>query len=820
MSEKIIKTRKKKAKNLQAEGIVRYFPTIDIGLTLSQVEERKLQKLSNNTKIKASKSYFAIFAKNIFTFFNFIWMLIAIALICVQSYRNLLFLVVIVLNTALAIIQEIRAKRTVEKMSLVTAPKIKVVREGQEIEVMSDELVLDDIMILSSGDQIPTDCIIVDGKVEVNESLLTGESNAIVKSTDDPLLSGSFLVSGLCYARVEKVGKDNYIYQMAARAKEFKAPESNLFKDLNRFIKYIGIILIPLGALAAWSKWDDLHNIAGSQFELIKGIVDYTSGALTSMIPAGMFLLVTVGLAVGVIKLAKKKTLVKDLYSIEMLARTNVLCLDKTGTITDGSMDVVELKTFGKKDAKKLLSQVLYNQKSQNATSKALIKEYGVDESVTAVNKLEFSSQRKYSITELEEGKVYFLGAVTRIKCHLTPKQKEYISSQASKGLRVIALTEYEGAFSEDMEGSESKLLALISLEEHIREKAVETIEWFKSNGVQIKIISGDDPATVSKIAQRVGVENSDKYISLENYTAEEVASLANQYTVFGRVTPEQKYVLVKTLKNEGKVVAMTGDGVNDTLALKEADCSIAMADGSEVARSISKLVLMDSNFTSLPSVVREGRQVVNNVQNSSSLFVMKTFFAILLTIVTCAWRTSGGYPFQTVNMLLLEMFVIGIPSFILTLEPNDNLIKGDFMPQVFKRSIPRALFIFLNVILVMILKETEIVSLTDLPDRSGQYITLLVMVLTFTGFLNLVSLCFPLTKMRLLAMVSSVVLIIAGILIKGDLFMLTDYSGEVWKLFGIIMGYSVALVLLYIIFRKQLIKLGQKLILKLKKKK
>jgi len=576
------KNRMKKQKNLQLENIVRFFSTKDFGLTESQVEERKALKLTNNTKIKASKSYFSIFAKNIFTFFNFIWLIIAVALICVESYSNLLFLVVIVLNTALAIFQEIRAKRTVEKMSLVTAPKIKVVRDGQEIEILSDDLVLDDIMILSSGDQIPTDCIIVDGKVEVNESLLTGESNAIVKSIDDPLLSGSFLVSGLCYARVEKVGKENYIYQMAAKAKEFKAPQSNLFKDLNRFIKYIGIILVPIGALTVWSQWSKAEST-------IKSVVEYTSGALTSMIPAGMFLLVTVGLAVGVVKLARKKTLVKDLYSIEMLARTNVLCLDKTGTITDGTMDVVELKTFGKKDAKKILSQVLFNQKSKNATSIALTKEYGLDDSVTAVNKLEFSSQRKYSITELEEGKIYFLGAVTRIKCHLTPKQKEYISSQASKGLRVIALTECEGKFSEDMEGSESKLLALISLEEHIREKAIETIEWFKSNDVQIKIISGDDPATVAKIAQRVGVENSDKYISLENHSVEEVESLVNEYTVFGRVTPEQKYVLVKTLKKQGNVVAMTGDGVNDTLALKEADCSIAMADGSEVAVLLSR---------------------------------------------------------------------------------------------------------------------------------------------------------------------------------------------------------------------------------------
>ena len=644
------------------DNVVRYEPDIKVGLTKSQVDERIANNLINKTKVKSTKSYWSIFAKNIFTFFNMLWLIIAVALIAVGSYSDLIFIFVIVANTAIAIIQEIRAKITIEKLSIVTAPLVKTIRDGEEIMIASDQLLLDDIIVLKNGNQIPSDCKIIDGKVEANESLLTGESNAIEKTSGDWLLSGSFIVSGQCYAKVEKIGKDNYVYQMAKKAKEFKAPESNLFKDLNRLIKYIGIALVPIGILTFLKQYT-----AGAS---LKDQITYTSGALTSMIPAGMFLLVTVALAIGVIKLARKKTLVRDLYSIEMLARTNVLCLDKTGTITDGTMKVVDYMTFTnrrKVSITKILTNILNLQKTINSTSSAMIKEFGRHQDYTALNTLEFSSERKYSITQFSNKKIYFLGAYTRIGCKLTPEQLEFVKQQQSKGLRIIALAESESEkFDKDMSGKDSTLLALIVLEEHIRDDAIETIQWFKDNGVEIKIISGDDPATVSKIAQRVGVENSDKYLSLENLSTKEVEQMADQFTVFGRVTPEQKYTIVKALKNKGKVVAMTGDGVNDTLALKEADCSIAMADGSEVARNISKLVLLESNFSSLPSVVKEGRQVVNNVQNSSSLFLMKTFFAITLTIITL-FLPQITYPYRPSMMLLLEAFVIGIPSFMLT---------------------------------------------------------------------------------------------------------------------------------------------------------
>lgn len=803
--DKLYKKKKKEDETPAVpDNVLRYNPDFNSGLNSEQIAERKANNLINKTKVKSSKSYWSIFAKNIFTFFNMLWLIIAVALIAVGSYSDLIFIFVIVANTAIAIIQEIRAKITIEKLSLVTAPLVKTIREGKEVMVASDQLLLDDIIVLTNGNQIPSDCKIVEGLVEVNESLLTGESNAIEKKVGDTMLSGSFIVSGKCFAKVDKIGKDNYIYQMAKKAKEFKAPQSNLFKDLNRLIKYIGIALVPIGILTFLKE-----RASGSSIE---DQIIYTSGSLTSMIPAGMFLLVTIALAIGVVKLARKKTLVRDLYSIEMLARTNVLCLDKTGTITDGTMKVVDYLTYTnrrKSSITKILTNILNLQQTINATSSAMIKEFGRQSDFTALNVLEFSSERKYSITQLSNKKIYFLGAYTRIGCSLTPEQLEFVKNAQSKGLRIIALAEADSEkFDKNMSGKNSSLLALIVLEEHIREDAIETISWFKENGVEIKIISGDDPATVSKIASRVGVENSDKYISLENLSTKEVERLADQFTVFGRVTPEQKYTIIKALKNKGKVVAMTGDGVNDTLALKEADCSIAMADGSEVARNISKLVLLESNFSSLPAVVKEGRQVVNNVQNSSSLFLMKTFFAITLTIITLFLQIP--YPFRPSMMMLLEAFVIGIPSFLLTFEPNSKPISGNFIPQVMKRALPRALLMVINILIVIALdrSQTQIVTM-----NTDEYQTLCVLVLTYTGFLNLVSLCFPASLLKVTTLVVSLVCTVLALVALPNLFSVYSSSFTVLVTFFAIMACSIVIILLIKLNQKRLDKLREKII-------
>ncbi len=756
----------KKKKNIERDfPIVRYQTDREHGLSEEQIAERKEHKLVNDTKIKTSNSVLSIICKNVFTFFNCIWLIIAIALMCVGAWGDLLFLFVVIANTAISIIQEIKSKKTVERLSMVTAPKIKVIRTGLQMEIRGEDLLLDDIMLLENGNQIPADCIIVEGTAEANESLLTGESNLIKKKIGDILLAGSFLVSGQCYARVDKVGKDNYIQTVAERTKDFKPQSSNLFKDLNNLIKVIILILIPLGVLTFFKE----SVLLGKD---IQESITSTSGALTGMIPAGMYLLITVGLSVGVIKLARKKTLVKNLYSIEMLARANILCLDKTGTITDGTMNVVEYGTYNganKSKIEKVMATILQHQKSMNATSIALFSHFGKDTESQVKEVIEFSSERKYSATTFKNGKTYYLGAPTFIKCPISAEQKEYINKNMEKGFRVIALCESAGSYDEKNAGKNGKLVAIFVLEDHIRKDAIETIEWFKKNDVQIKIISGDDAVTVSKIAKRVGVEGYDKYVSLENISLQEVAQLANKFTVFGRVTPEQKHIIIKTLKTQGNVVAMTGDGVNDTLALKEANCSIAMADGSEVARNISHLVLLESNFSALPSIVNEGRQIVNNVQKSSVLYLMKTLFTIMLCITTLVLRIQ--YPFTPKQLLLLEMFVIGLPSFILTFQPNSDIIRGNFIPQVLKKSIPAAFVMFINVLIVVIL-DNNTVTLSD--DEFSSLSTLLVL---FTGYINLVWTCLPLNLLKTICVTLSAVLIAGALAGLSSFFGITTYS-------------------------------------------
>lgn len=761
-----IKRSKKKKTVLQDIPIVRYQTDKDLGLSEEQINERLEHHLVNDTKIKTSNSYLTIIRKNIFTVFNLIWIVIAVALMCVGAWSDLLFLFVVIANTAIAIFQEIKSKNTVERLSMVSVPKIKVIRMGFVHEMKGENLLLDDIIILENGNQIPTDCVIVDGTVEANESLLTGESNSIKKQVGDTLLAGSFLVSGMCYARVDKVGKSNYIQTVAERTKDFKPQTSNLFKDLNSLIKIIILILIPIGVLTFCKE----YLIAKST---ITDSITSTSGALTGMIPAGMYLLITVSLSVGVIKLGRKKTLVKNIYSIEMLARANVLCLDKTGTITDGTMNVVEVLPQNSKTPEQIsqiMRSILANQLASNATSLALTDYFGKEKTKDAKEVVEFSSQRKFSVTTLHSGKTYYLGAYSFIKAPISAAQRKLVTSYMEKGYRIITLVEDEKSYNEKIAGKNGKIIAFFALEDHIRKDAVETIAWFKQNDVEIKIISGDDALTVSKIANRVGVSNSDKYVSLENMSLQEVAQIANKFTVFGRVTPEQKHTIIKTLKTQGNIVAMTGDGVNDTLALKEANCSIAMADGSEVARNISHLVLMESNFSALPSVVEEGRKVVNNVQHSSVLYLMKTLFTMMLCLTTLVIGIS--YPFTPKQMLPLEMFVIGVPSFLLTFQPNKELIRGNFIPQVLKKSIPCAIVMFVNIFTVVMLNHNTF-TLTE-----PEYVSLCTLLLTCIGFVNLVWICIPFNWFRFIAVgISAAALITVFASGLGSFFKVDTYS-------------------------------------------
>ncbi len=782
-------------KKKETQEIVRYNPDFKIGLTKDQVDLRKSQKLINNTKQKTSKSYFRIFFDNIFTFFNMLWLAIFIALAVVKSYENLLFIIVVFFNTAIAIFQEIRSKRTVEKLSMITAPTIIVVRDGEEKEVRADEIVLDDILVIVSGNQIPTDCKIINGNVDVNESLLTGESKPIKKKENQELFAGSFLTSGKCYAKAIKIGNQNYIQSLAKEAKKFKQPNSNLFKDLNKIIKGIGLFILPVGALVFCNNYLWAKTTTGQTASSVGNIaesISSTCGSLVGMIPAGMFLLISVALTVGVIKLSEKKTLVQDIYSIEMLARSNVLCLDKTGTITDGTMSVREIKIYNNFDEKKLknlIANLTNCQLTKNATALALEKYFTKETDLKLKSNIEFSSERKYTASSFEKAGTIVIGAQEYIKSKTTDNIKNDIEKYASQGYRVLTVAYSSLMIDKDVLPKDLESIGIIIIEDTIRKDAIETIKWFKENGVAIKIISGDNPQTVSNIAGRVGVENYKKFINMEGKTLEETKELALNYTVFGRVSPEQKHTIIKTLK-EHNIVAMTGDGVNDTLALKEADCSIAMADGSEVARNISHLVLLNSNFSSLPTVVEEGRRVINNVQKSSTLFFMKTVLAIFLSLYCLAIQIK--YPFYPKNMFLLELFVIGIPSFLLALQPNKDIIKGGFISYVLKKGIPYGLIMSANVIVITLLWKFNVIS----PSENQ---TLATLLLTISGFTNLFALCFPYTKRKILIILLSALCLATFGLIMPDFFGMTYLTSTSLKI-AIIMTLITLIVHLLII--------------------
>lgn len=724
----------KKSKKTKIDDVARFSVDSKKGLTEEQIEIRKNQGLNNIVENKNVKTYKNIFFSNIFTFFNLLCFLVSGALIAVGAFSNLVFMVIILCNIAIGIIQEIKAKKTIQKISLVSTPVAQVTRGGKIMEIAINDVVLDDIIHFSLGKQICADSIVLDGEVEVNESLLTGESAAVKKKKGDLLLSGSFIVSGKCVALVNRVGNYNYSATLAAKAKQYTKPKSELLYSLKLIIKLIAIIIVPLAILMYYNNLEQLANLPEA--------VKKTAGSVIGMIPAGMFLLTSLALAVGVIKLAKKRTLVQDLYSIEMLARADVLCLDKTGTITDGTMKVqtvLQLESDLPNTIPEIMGSLLTALDDNNQTSRAMATYFGYSKELVQQTILPFSSSRKYSGATFKNGDTYAFGAPEFVLKNKDNNVEKVVKQYASKGFRVLLLVKCIGEIDGDKLPLKRIPIAIIVIEDHIREDAAETIKWFRENGVQIKIISGDNPITVSEVSKRVGVDKADMFISLEGLNEQQVIEAAGKYTVFGRVSPEQKLILVKTLKNKGHKVAMTGDGVNDILALKEADCSIAMASGSEAARHVSNLVLLDSNFSSMPSVVAEGRRVVNNIQKSSSLFLMKTMFTILITIMCLI--ASIQYPFNTNQILMLEYTVIGIPSFMLALQPNSEKIKGRFLANILSKSLPGALILTFNVMAIYFFDVTL--------GTQGQFETMASIAITFAGLLVLFRLSKPFDVFR-----------------------------------------------------------------------
>ena len=751
-------------------NVQRYSPDANSGLTDAQVNERFSQFLFNDTNQKFSKSYASILIGNLCTFFNLLCVLAAIALAYSQApVSQFLFVLIFALNLGFGIVTEIIAKRKIDKLSLLTVPTSKVVRNGEVTEVKSKELVLDDIVVLSLGNQIPADCIVLDGVVEVNEALLTGESIPVKKEPGDQLYAGSFISSGTCKARADKVGKATYLNSLSAKAKKYKKPNSELMRSSKLIIYIVGILIIPIAALMFYVNW---NNYVPGEISRLNDTIQRTVSIVIGMIPSGMLLLTSIALTLGIIRLMSRNTLVQDLYSLEMLARVNVLCLDKTGTITDGRMKVNDCMLLNNPtdySVNEIVGSCLNSLQDNNQTSIALYNYFGHNTVLKATATLPFSSKRKLSAVTFDEIGTIAIGAPEFVLQSMPEKINRIINQYASMGLRVLMVAHSSGKLVGERLPSGFKPLAIVSIADNIRDDAAQTIRWFKENDVAIKIISGDNPVTVAEVARRVGVSNADKYISLEGLNDKEVVSVANKYTVFGRVTPEQKAILVKTIKSEGNTVAMTGDGVNDILAMKEADCAVSVASGSDAAKNVSHIVLMDNNFSNMPNVVFEGRRVINNIQNSSSLYLMKTLFTTIFAIISIILQQV--YPFKTNNMMLMEIFVIGVSSFFLSLQPNKARVHGKYLPYVLSRTIPCA------IVLVLAVESTHVVN-SIVPEFFGSHLQeMSVVIITFAGLVMLYRVCTPLNLYRTILLIAMCACCILGLTVLPTMFFGEGYA-------------------------------------------
>lgn len=770
---------------------VRYNPELDKGLSDEQINERIEKELENKSSSGTSKSIGRIIYENVVTYFNMLLLGIAIVLIVFGQVSQLTFLVIAIINTLIGIYQEIKAKKTIDKLKLVTSSNVEAIRNGNKTVVTTENLVLDDIYLIKMGDQVPTDSILKDGKIEVNESLLTGESLPISKVKGDKIYAGSFVVSGAATLQADLVGDYNYIAGIQAKAKEMNKPKSELVRSLNAVIKIIGIIIIPLGGLTFWTQWlaYSKTTITNDFMQIATNAVKATAASMIGMIPSGMYLLTSIALAGSVLSLSKQNALVQDLYSVEMLARVNVLCLDKTGTLTDGTMRVDEILMIDNEyDLDKLVGTYLNSFTDTNQTSIALSQRFPLRQEYKVVNKIPFSSARKYSAVEFDRMGTFLLGAPEYLYKGRDKTLTDYIAKKQIAGFRVVMLCHCEASIVDGSIKERPKPIALFTMEDHIREEAPSTIKWFIENEVAIKIISGDNPLTASEIATKCGVPNADKCISLEGLSENEVRDIVNVYSVFGRVSPEQKAVIVDELKKQGKTVGMTGDGVNDILAMKTSDCSIAMANGSSAARNAANLVLLDSNFSSMPAAVREGRRAINNVQRSSALYLMKTIFTVVFTLIVLITYLNGGngikYPFDPNNLLITEMICIGFVSVFLSVQQNDAPIKGKFLSNTFIRAIPAAICLIFAVGINYILRYsgnildftlTESGMLTEIDDKAFRTLNSLSMTFVSLGVAyNCCLPVFPLSdkqnRFRFIGFCIAILLVIAFVFGAGNM--------------------------------------------------
>ena len=759
------------------------------GLSAAEVAERTARGEVNVDAGVRTRSVRQIVRENTLTLFNAINAILAVFVLVTGSYKNMLFMVVIVCNTLIGIVQEIRSKRTTDRLSIVASSKASVLRDGALVELPLDALVRDDIIELGRGDQIPADAVVVKGSCDVNESLLTGESTLVKKRPGDELMSGSYLNAGTVWARVVHVGAENYAAKISAEAKQHKAVNSEIMNSLNGIIKFVSFIIFPLGALLFARQ----HFLTGT--ETNEAILS-TVSALVGMIPEGLILLTSTVLAVAVVRLAKSHVLVQQLYCIETLARVDTLCLDKTGTITTGKMEVAAVRPVPgvpQATVDTAFASIACADEDPNETAQAIVEHFaGADVAVLHVSRVvPFSSDKKWSGAVFGDGSAYVMGAGQFILGDALAAVADQQNELAADA-RVLLLAQVDGFDEEgDIVGA-PKPLGFIAIHDQIRATAAQTVRYFKEQGVDLKVISGDDPRTVSGIAAKVGVPRAEDYVDAATLvTDDDIAAAIERYSVFGRVKPEQKKAFVVALQEKGHIVAMTGDGVNDTLALKQADCSVAMAAGSDAARNVAQLVLVDNDFAAMPKVVAEGRRSINNLQRSASLFLVKTLLSMTLAVVFVflPWQ----YPFQPIQMTLISAFTIGLPSFVLALEPNKDRIKGRFLENVIVKSIPGAVCAVLTILIV------NMVGYNVLHIDYEHVSTLCVLLTAWIGALLIVRLSVPFTPIRAALLVVVVGGTVLGATLLHSLFGIEPFTFGMTVLFAILaLGTAVLFHVLY----------------------
>lgn len=770
-------TKKKDIEEPLRRHVPELTPDSELGLSSAQAQERVDAGWANLPIDPPGKTVGQIVRSNVFTYFNMLFFFLAACVLAVGSWQNVMFMGVVLANIAIGIVQELRSKRTLDKLTLLTAPQGAVIRDGRRRKIPTSEMVRDDIVEFSAGDQIFADAVVVAGECSANEALITGEADEIKKKPGDELLSGSFVVSGQCRARLTRVGADSFANRLTLEAKAAKPPQqSEMMRSLTRLVQVIGIAIIPLGILMA------VKEIAWLGRSVTDGVVA-TVASLIGMIPEGLYLLTSMALAAGVVRLAQKRTLVHDMGCIETLARVDVLCVDKTGTVTENKMtveDVVPLcpERFEESDIRLIMADYVAAMRADNDTMAALRRYFTGEVKQPAVKAVPFTSAKKFGGVSFHEDETYLLGAPDVLLGERGGKYAKQIDAYSAKGCRVLLLGLYDGDPEDERPEAGLMPIALILLSNKIREEAPETFKYFAAQGVAIKVISGDNALAVSEVAKRAGIRGAENYVDARTLeTDEDIAEAVERYTVFGRVTPDQKRRFVRALKAAGHTVAMTGDGVNDVLALKEADCSVAMASGSDAACQVSHIVLLESNFAAMPSVVAEGRRVINNIERSASLFLVKNIFSFILAVITLVFTLP--YPVTSAQMSLVSALTIGIPGFILAMEPNSARIKGKFLPNVVGRALPGGLtnlFLVLGAILFCLVFELP-------EDMMG---TICTVILCVVGLMVVHRTCKPYDLLRRAMMVALVVGFGICVLVLPELFTISKLDLPAGMILGV----------------------------------